>query len=78
TGKHMERYVSALLVFCGMWNAALSVTRYSIPEEMEEGSVVADLAVDLGIDVNDLQQRGLYVCIRSSNYNDDTHFWFAT
>ncbi|XP_048840289.1 protocadherin alpha-C2-like isoform X4 [Brienomyrus brachyistius] len=71
-----ERYVSALLVFCGMWNAALSVTRYSIPEEMEEGSVVADLAVDLGIDVNDLKQRGIKLdIIHSKKYleiNKDT------
>ncbi|XP_035289996.1 protocadherin alpha-C2-like isoform X1 [Anguilla anguilla] len=57
TVQRRARYVSVLFVFCGMWRAALSVTRYSIPEEMQEGSVVANLATDLGFDVRDLSQR---------------------
>uniref|UniRef100_A0A671U634 Protocadherin b n=1 Tax=Sparus aurata TaxID=8175 RepID=A0A671U634_SPAAU len=36
---------------------ALSVTRYSIAEEMERGSVVANLAADLGLDLGGLAQR---------------------
>ncbi|XP_035379469.1 protocadherin alpha-C2 [Electrophorus electricus] len=44
-------------VFWTTWRKALSVTRYSIPEEMERGSVVANLAADLGLDISGLAQR---------------------
>ncbi|XP_036379350.1 protocadherin alpha-C2-like isoform X3 [Megalops cyprinoides] len=51
------RYVWIAFVFCALCNIALSVTRYSIPEEMKEGSVVANLATDLGLDVRSLAER---------------------
>ncbi|XP_029369158.1 protocadherin alpha-C2 [Echeneis naucrates] len=38
-------------------SSALSVTRYSIAEEMEIGSVVANLAADLGLEPGSLAQR---------------------
>ncbi|XP_030621252.1 protocadherin alpha-C2 [Chanos chanos] len=44
-------------IFFMVWRMALSVTRYSIPEEMERGSVVANLAADLGLDLGALSQR---------------------
>uniref|UniRef100_A0A3B3IFN5 Protocadherin b n=1 Tax=Oryzias latipes TaxID=8090 RepID=A0A3B3IFN5_ORYLA len=44
-------------VFAAVWPCAFSVTRYSITEEMERGSVVANLAADLGLDLNSLQDR---------------------
>ncbi|RXN25641.1 protocadherin alpha-C2-like protein [Labeo rohita] len=39
--------------------SALAVTHYSIPEEMEVGSVVANLASDLGLDAQTLIKRNV-------------------
>ncbi|XP_049330755.1 protocadherin alpha-C2 isoform X6 [Astyanax mexicanus] len=52
----IKRYVVALMLFFGIKSAS-AVTHYSIPEEMEEGSVVANLATDLGLDVKTLSKR---------------------
>uniref|UniRef100_A0A8C1PSH1 Si:ch73-233f7.5 n=1 Tax=Cyprinus carpio TaxID=7962 RepID=A0A8C1PSH1_CYPCA len=41
------------------YQSALAVTHYSIPEEMEVGSVVANLANDLGLDVQTLIERNV-------------------
>ncbi|XP_028815758.1 protocadherin beta-16-like [Denticeps clupeoides] len=51
------RYVSVLLLCVSFMETVSAVTHYSIPEEMEAGSVVANLATDLGLDVNTLRQR---------------------
>ncbi|XP_048840287.1 protocadherin alpha-C2-like isoform X2 [Brienomyrus brachyistius] len=66
-----KRYVSSFLMFCVTWRVALSVTRYSVPEEMEEGSVVTNLATDLGIDVHSLNDREVKLdIIHSKKYLD--------
>ncbi|CAL8264091.1 unnamed protein product [Lota lota] len=47
----------AVFVLSGIWPAALGVTRYSIPEELERGWVVANIAADLGLEAGGLAQR---------------------
>ncbi|KAG7517181.1 protocadherin alpha-C2-like [Solea senegalensis] len=60
-----KRYVLLVvpIVLSLVGNASTSVTHYSIPEEMKEGSVVANLATDLGLDVKTLNQRKMRVDI---------------
>ncbi|XP_040030857.2 protocadherin alpha-C2-like isoform X2 [Gasterosteus aculeatus] len=55
------RYVSAFLFLSATIYTASSVTHYSVPEEMEEGSVVANLATDLRLDVKTLKGRKMRV-----------------
>ncbi|XP_030224943.1 protocadherin alpha-C2-like [Gadus morhua] len=54
--KSWTRYVFIFTLFAS-WKSADAVTHYSIDEEMAEGSVVANLASDLGLDVKMLSKR---------------------
>uniref|UniRef100_A0AAR2LE88 Cadherin domain-containing protein n=1 Tax=Pygocentrus nattereri TaxID=42514 RepID=A0AAR2LE88_PYGNA len=62
----LRRYVSVFLLFFAFLCGAAAVTHYSIPEEMEAGSVVANLATDLGLDVKTLSRRKMRLDIISS------------
>ncbi|KAM4586900.1 protocadherin alpha-C2-like [Fundulus diaphanus] len=57
---------AAVFVLAALWPGALSVTRYSIAEEMERGSVVANLAADLGLELGGLAQREVKLDIFTS------------
>ncbi|XP_072769922.1 protocadherin beta-2-like [Nerophis lumbriciformis] len=61
----------AVFTFSALWGFVLAITRYSIPEEMEEGSFVANLATDLGLDVRSMVERQAKLdVIHSKNYLD--------
>uniref|UniRef100_A0A672FMU9 Cadherin domain-containing protein n=1 Tax=Salarias fasciatus TaxID=181472 RepID=A0A672FMU9_SALFA len=54
-------YVSVFLFLSAVIHSATSVTHYSVPEEMDEGSIVANLAIDLGLDVKTLGKRKMRI-----------------
>nr|XP_054593237.1 protocadherin alpha-C2-like [Nothobranchius furzeri] len=54
-------YVAVCLLLSPIMDSVSAVTHYSVPEEMEEGSIVANLAADLGLDVKSLRDRKMRV-----------------
>uniref|UniRef100_A0A3Q3AMN0 Cadherin N-terminal domain-containing protein n=1 Tax=Kryptolebias marmoratus TaxID=37003 RepID=A0A3Q3AMN0_KRYMA len=44
-----------------LWSTINGQTRYSIPEELKQGSVVGNLAKDLGLGLSDIVDRNLRV-----------------
>ncbi|KAI7801557.1 putative protocadherin alpha-C2-like [Triplophysa rosa] len=70
------KYIATFVLVSAVVYTASSVTHYSIPEEMEVGSVVANLAADLGIDVQTLGRRKLRLDILANkkylDVNKDT------
>ncbi|XP_048088248.1 protocadherin gamma-C5-like isoform X10 [Alosa alosa] len=57
-----------ILPFVFLWNNVQAQIRYSIPEELKEGSVVGNIAKDLGLDVADITNRKLRIASESGNY----------
>ncbi|XP_029369156.1 protocadherin beta-16-like [Echeneis naucrates] len=66
--ENLIRYVLLIapILFSFLNDAWSSVTHYSIPEEMKEGSIVANIAADLGLDVTTLNQRKMRLDIISN------------
>ncbi|XP_038268531.1 protocadherin gamma-A4-like isoform X9 [Dermochelys coriacea] len=62
------RHCKGRALFCFMvatiWELASGQIRYSIPEEMEIGSFVGNVAKDLGLDVKQLSDRAIRIASR--------------
>ncbi|XP_016894689.1 protocadherin alpha-7-like [Cynoglossus semilaevis] len=56
-------YVMVLIIF---WSRALAQIRYSIDEEVKEGTFVGNIAKDLGLDKTTLKDRGYRIVYSSS------------
>ncbi|XP_056133092.1 protocadherin alpha-C2-like [Lampris incognitus] len=64
--KFWKRYVSVFLICATVLNRVTAVTHYSVPEELDVGAVVANLAADLGLDVKTLSGRKMRLEIISN------------
>uniref|UniRef100_A0A3P9IJF6 Cadherin N-terminal domain-containing protein n=1 Tax=Oryzias latipes TaxID=8090 RepID=A0A3P9IJF6_ORYLA len=64
-------YVFLFLCASAFMNSVFCETHYSVPEETEEGSVVANLAADLGLYVETLKSKNMRVdVIANKRYLD--------
>ncbi len=54
-----------LLCFAVLWRDAEAQLRYTIPEELKEGSVVGNVAKDLGLDISEISNRKLRIASES-------------
>ncbi|XP_067288998.1 protocadherin gamma-C5-like [Pseudorasbora parva] len=55
-----------LLAFSLLWNTVGAQIRYTIPEELKEGSIVGNIAKDLGFDISDIAERKLRIASESN------------
>ncbi|XP_056136472.1 protocadherin beta-6-like isoform X1 [Lampris incognitus] len=55
--RDRRRCVAFMFVLALLWSMALAQIRYSIPEEVQEGTAVGNIAKDLGLDKGTLKDR---------------------
>ncbi|XP_043106925.1 protocadherin gamma-C5-like isoform X5 [Puntigrus tetrazona] len=54
-----------LLCFAVLWRDTEAQLRYTIPEELKEGSIVGNVAKDLGLDLSEISNRKLRIASES-------------
>ncbi|XP_051540805.1 protocadherin gamma-C5-like isoform X3 [Myxocyprinus asiaticus] len=56
-----------LFGFSLLWNTVGAQIRYTIPEELKEGSIIGNIAKDLGLDISDIAERKLRIASEANN-----------
>ncbi|XP_016061071.1 PREDICTED: protocadherin gamma-A4 isoform X9 [Miniopterus natalensis] len=60
-----SRLFGICLLLGALWEIRAEQIRYSVPEELEAGSFVGDIAKDLGLEPRELAERGVRIVSRS-------------
>ncbi|XP_049895927.1 protocadherin-10-like, partial [Epinephelus moara] len=58
TSRQQWRWIAFIVSLILLWSRASAQIRYSIAEEVNEGTVVGNIAKDLGLEMNTLKERG--------------------
>ncbi|XP_070819425.1 protocadherin alpha-8-like [Chaetodon trifascialis] len=61
SSREQWRWIAFIVSFVWLWSRASAQIRYSIAEEVKEGTVVGNIAKDLGLEKNTLKERGCRV-----------------
>ncbi|XP_062332133.1 protocadherin alpha-8-like isoform X11 [Osmerus eperlanus] len=64
--RERRQWVPFLVALVLSWSGASAQIRYSISEEVKEGTVVGNIAKDLGLDLSTLHQRGFRIVAGST------------
>ena len=64
--KGRRQWVAFLFALVLLWSESSAQIRYSISEELKEGTIVGNIAKDLGLDLSTLKQRGFRIVAGST------------
>ncbi|XP_026214175.1 protocadherin alpha-7-like [Anabas testudineus] len=64
--RAQTKWFSYVMILVTFWSSASGQFRYSISEEVKEGTVVGNIAKDLGLDKNTLKERGYRIVYGST------------
>ncbi|XP_053522445.1 protocadherin gamma-A4-like [Artibeus jamaicensis] len=62
--SRLSRLVGICLLLGTLWEIRAEQIRYSVPEELEKGSFVGNIAKDLGLEPRELEERGVRIVSR--------------
>ncbi|XP_073730278.1 protocadherin gamma-C5-like isoform X20 [Misgurnus anguillicaudatus] len=60
-----RRHLLSCFLYILLWNMTEGQTRYSIPEELNVGAVVGNIAKDLGLKISEIYERNLRIASES-------------
>ncbi|XP_067374267.1 protocadherin alpha-7-like isoform X11 [Channa argus] len=66
TWREQRKWVAYVMILVTFWSRASGQIRYSIAEEVKEGTVVGNIAKDLGLDKTTLKERGYRIVYGST------------
>ncbi|XP_072252482.1 protocadherin alpha-7-like [Leuresthes tenuis] len=65
--RKRRAWIAIMIFLVSCWSCISAQLRYSIPEEVQEGTVVGNIAKDLGLDKTTLKERGVRIAYGSTD-----------